>query len=156
MIQDQQSVPVLRVATQADSSAIYELVNSSDSHPWRLSLIEEALHSRHNWLLECRESRQVVGWLTASMMFEQTELELVVTDVHRRRQGLGRALLEQWLDWSKQQGCEEALLEVRESNLGAIKLYLLLGFEQVGIRKNYYPLDEGGSEHAVLMTCKLK
>lgn len=146
----------LREAQLLDLDRIRALVSSSDPHPWRMALIEDALQNRQNWLLECTESGRVVGWLTASLLFDQSELELVVTDSTKRRQGLGKRLLQQWLLWASEQGCEKGLLEVRESNQAAIALYQQLGFEQVGLRKNYYPLTEGGSEHAVLMTCKLK
>ena len=40
-------------------------------------------------------------------------------------------------------------LEVRESNCNAISLYSKLGFEKVGLRKNYY---KNPNENAVLMT----
>lgn len=145
----------LREAQLSDFDEIHALEQASDPYPWRPTLIEDALQKRQNWLLECPETGQVVGWLTASLLFDQSELELVVTDTNRRRQGLGKRLLQQWLAWALEQGCAEGLLEVRESNQGAIALYKQLGFEQVGLRKNYYPLAEGGSEHAVLMTCKL-
>ncbi|WP_417551836.1 ribosomal protein S18-alanine N-acetyltransferase [Marinomonas fungiae] len=147
---------VLRTADLSDLDEIVALEQTSDPHPWSASLIEEALLNRQNWLFECCESKQVVGWLTASLLFDQSELELVVTDHNKRRQGLAKQLLQQWLSWALEQGCEEGLLEVRESNHGAIALYLQLGFEQVGLRKNYYSLNEGGRENAVLMTCKLK
>jgi ribosomal-protein-alanine N-acetyltransferase len=44
---------------------------------------------------------------------------------------------------------------VRESNLGAIYLYKKFGFEPVGLRKNYYPTEDGGFEHALLMNLTL-
>ncbi|SBT16080.1 Mycothiol acetyltransferase [Marinomonas gallaica] len=147
---------VLREATLSDAEAICALERSSDPHPWSDSLIREALQSRQSWVLACTEKPHLVGWLTASVLFDQSELELVVTDASRRRQGLGKRLVQQWLAWAREQECVEGLLEVRESNQGAIALYQQFGFEQVGSRKNYYPLAEGGHEHAVLMTCKLK
>ncbi|MCO4784304.1 MAG: ribosomal protein S18-alanine N-acetyltransferase [Marinomonas atlantica] len=147
---------MLREATLSDAEAIDALERLSDPHPWSEGLIREALQSRQNWVLESTEKSHLVGWLTASALFDQSELELVVTDASKRRLGLGKRLLQQWLDWAGNQGCTEGLLEVRESNQGAIALYKQFGFEQVGSRKNYYSLAEGGHEHAVLMTCKLK
>jgi ribosomal-protein-alanine N-acetyltransferase len=35
-------------------------------------------------------------------------------------------------------GIEKAILEVRRSNLPAIRLYERLGFEPAGVRKGYY------------------
>jgi ribosomal protein S18 acetylase RimI-like enzyme len=45
-------------------------------------------------------------------------------------------------------------LEVRESNHGAIALYHSEGFNESGMRKNYYPA-ENGREHAILMSLDL-
>jgi ribosomal-protein-alanine N-acetyltransferase len=33
------------------------------------------------------------------------------------------------------------ILEVRPSNINAMQLYQALGYEQIGLRKNYYPVD---------------
>jgi len=44
----------------------------------------------------------------------------------------------------------EAFLEVRPSNTGAIRLYLSLGFEQVGMRRGYYQAANGREDAAVL------
>ena len=44
----------------------------------------------------------------------------------------------------------EAFLEVRPSNTMAIRLYLSLGFEQVGMRRGYYQAVNGREDAAVL------
>ena len=44
----------------------------------------------------------------------------------------------------------EAFLEVRPSNTAAIRLYLSLGFEQVGVRRGYYQALGGREDAAVL------
>ena len=41
-------------------------------------------------------------------------------------------------------------LEVRKSNLSAIKLYEKNGFNEIGIRNNYYR-NKGAKEDAILM-----
>lgn len=146
---------ILREADQSDAQAINVLVQASDPHPWNVSMITDALQSRQNWVLECSNTQSLVGWLTATVLFEQSELELIVTDQAWRRRGLAGKLLLHWFAWAKCLGCEDALLEVRASNVGAIKLYEKFGFEEVGIRKNYYPMIEGGFESAILMTHKL-
>jgi ribosomal-protein-alanine N-acetyltransferase len=42
-------------------------------------------------------------------------------------------------------------LEVRQSNERALKLYQAFGFEQVGLRKDYYPASRTTRESAVVM-----
>jgi ribosomal protein S18 acetylase RimI-like enzyme len=66
------------------------------------------------------------------------ELESVVVAVSSRRAGVGRALSAAVLDWCREQGAAEAVLEVRAHSAGATALYAGLGFIQVGRRPRYY------------------
>ena len=54
----------------------------------------------------------------------------------------------------KEKGIQTLWLEVRESNPARF-LYEKLGFNEVDIRKNYYPKPDGGRENAVVMACYL-
>ena len=45
----------------------------------------------------------------------------------------------------------QVFLEVRESNIAAIKLYEKSDFHQIDMRKNYYPQADGSREHAIIM-----
>ncbi|MBD4685604.1 ribosomal-protein-alanine N-acetyltransferase, partial [Xanthomonas citri pv. citri] len=55
----------------------------------------------------------------------------------------------------REQGILTLWLEVRESNLAAQKLYDSLGFNEVTIRKNYYPTPSGERENAIVMALYL-
>lgn len=153
----------IRLATVSDLPCIVRLDALSNPHPWGENLVAEALQTRKNWVVELGDATQksIVGWLTASMVLDQSELELIVIDSSVRRQGLARQLMMVWSKAVAQQDVNELLLEVRESNLGAISLYQSLGFEQVGRRKNYYPIEkkaqtEQGHEAACLFTLKIE
>ncbi|MBM6551023.1 GNAT family N-acetyltransferase [Marinomonas ostreistagni] len=143
-------------AASDDLDALLALNQQANPHPWSAALMADALasgkNSRQNWLLKDKVSGELVAWLCASKVYDQSELELVVTHPDWRRRGLAQRLIEHWLDWAQAQDCHEALLEVRASNTGAIALYEKLAFAEVGRRKNYYPLADGGKEAAVLMT----
>ena len=56
--------------------------------------------------------------------------------------------------WSRSQGAEWLWLEVRVSNVRARQVYEQHGYRRVGVRKNYYPADQG-REDAVVMSLKL-
>ena len=153
----------IRLAIQSDLLPIIQLDALSNPHPWGENLVAEALQTRKNWVIELGDATQksIVGWLTASVVLDQSELELIVIDSSVRRQGLARQLMIVWSEAVAQQDVSELLLEVRESNLGAISLYESLGFEQVGRRKNYYQIEkkgqtEQGHEAACLFTLKIE
>ena len=149
----------IRPAVASDLPAIIQLDALSNPHPWGENLVADALQNRKNWIIESVGSTTPIalGWLTASVVLDQSELELIVIDSSMRRQGLARRLMMVWSETVAQQDVSELLLEVRESNLGAIALYESLGFELVGRRKNYYQIEkkghtEQGREAACLFT----
>jgi ribosomal-protein-alanine N-acetyltransferase len=59
---------------------------------------------------------------------------------------------------SVQQGMPRIILEVRPSNTAALALYQSLGYEQIGLRKNYYPQNPelGSREDAIVMAKSIK
>jgi ribosomal-protein-alanine N-acetyltransferase len=55
-----------------------------------------------------------------------------------RRHGLGRVLVRALITEARRRGASEVLLEVREDNLAARKLYEAEGFANLGRRRGYY------------------
>lgn len=68
--------------------------------------------------------------------------------------GVGTSLLTFLLDIAARHDADTAFLEVRPSNKIARQLYLKAGFNEVGMRRNYYP-GRYGREDAVIMACAL-
>jgi ribosomal-protein-alanine N-acetyltransferase len=56
-----------------------------------------------------------------------------------QRRGIGRRMLRRLLALARRQDADSAFLEVRESNAGAITLYRSEGFDEIGMRRAYYP-----------------
>jgi ribosomal-protein-alanine N-acetyltransferase len=67
-----------------------------------------------------------------------------------RGQGLGETALLHIIKTGRKEGVEKFTLEVRESNIEAIKLYEKYGFKLIGRRKNYY--KEIGEDALVMWT----
>lgn len=65
-----------------------------------------------------------------------------------RRKGIAQLLMGKLWEYAEEFAAF-VTLEVRESNLPAISLYEKLGYERVGLRKNFY---SSPVENAVLMT----
>ena len=81
-------------------------------------------------------------------MAGEAELLRIGVEAARRRQGIGRILMETFVRLCAEQETPDAFLEVRESNRSAISLYEHFCFENVGRRKKYYHHPD---EDAVLM-----
>jgi len=74
----------------------------------------------------------------ASQTERVAELESVVVALDARRLGIGRTLCRAVLDWCRQQGATELVLEVRANSSDALALYASLGFVVAGRRPRYY------------------
>lgn len=97
------------------------------------------------------EQGRLVGVLLAWHVVDEVTLLDVAVRGTRRREGHGRALVEELLAWAKEAGARLCLLEVRTSNTAARSLYATLGFEEVNVRRRYYEDGEDAVEmHATL------
>ncbi len=87
----------------------------------------------------------LVGFCGLQQSYEQGDVLTVGVDPAYRRRGIGSELLIALIDTFREQGGTNLFLEVRASNLSAIKLYEKHGFRQTGVRRNYYqqPTEDG-------------
>lgn len=69
-------------------------------------------------------------------------------------QGLGRQVLAHLIELARRLHTDTLLLEVRPSNQAAIRLYESMNFNQVGVRKAYYPA-RSGREDALIFAMSL-
>ena len=87
---------------------------------------------------EDRSRSSLIGFLVARHASQEWELENIMVAAQERQKGIGAALLAALLDRMRQSGSKQILLEVRESNAPARKLYEKAGFRATGRRKLYY------------------
>jgi ribosomal-protein-alanine N-acetyltransferase len=84
------------------------------------------------------ERDEVVGFLVARRVAGDIEILNLAVRPEMRRCGAGGGLLRVVLAWGAEQNAENALLEVRASNLAALQFYQRRGFKVVGRRPRYY------------------
>jgi ribosomal-protein-alanine N-acetyltransferase len=72
-----------------------------------------------------------------------------------RFRGLGRRMMEHLFDVARACGAHDLFLEVRPSNVSAVRLYESLGLQQVGLRRGYYQAEQG-REDAIVMRLSLQ
>ncbi len=94
------------------------------------------------------------GFALFSVVLDEATVLNIAVHPDLRRQGLGRHLLQVAMGCMREAGAQRCLLEVRESNSSARRLYENTGFQADGVRRNYYP-DGPGREDAVLLSRRL-
>jgi [ribosomal protein S18]-alanine N-acetyltransferase len=88
------------------------------------------------WVAE--EMGEVRGFLVARHVAGDVEILNFAVSPPFRHCGVGTALLAESLEWSKTFRAQRAILEVRASNLAALKFYEKHGFKRSGRRLRYY------------------
>jgi [ribosomal protein S18]-alanine N-acetyltransferase len=88
---------------------------------------------------------KLAGFILLMDVVDAIEIIRVAVHPDYRGRGIGDTLVKRALEESIKKGMENIFLEVRESNTKALKLYEKNGFEQCGVRKNYYsnPKENG-------------
>lgn len=100
------------------------------------------------------DNNVVAGFVIFWRVAGELEIHNVVTDPTRRRQGIGRTLIAAVLNYAKADQMTRVLLEVRERNTPARRLYQSVGFSETGRRPGYYPAyGSEPADNAVLMEC---
>lgn len=94
------------------------------------------------------------AFLLAWQAADELEVIALATASSARRRGLGRALIAELLRCARATGIRRILLEVRESNVAALGLYLSYGFVIGRTREDYYSNPtENGVEMALELAC---
>lgn len=136
----------IRQMGYSDLPAVLAMERRSFRAPWSLAMFVLELSKPSGVNLVATEGRDLVGYLVCSRYADVWHLMNVAVDTERRREGLGTQLIEAMLDRAGR--TRRYTLEVRTSNLGAIRCYERLGFRRAGRRVRYYS-DNG--EDAVIM-----
>ena len=141
--------PIVRPMTGHDLPAILEIENASYEFPWTLPIFRDCLRvGCHCYVYE--SSRGILGHGIMSVAAGECHLLNICIHPNYQRQGLGEGMVLFLLDFARQKKARVALLEVRMSNTAAYRLYTKLGFDEVGLRKNYYPARHGREDAIIL------
>ena len=149
-----QSMPeVLRPMQLGDIAAIMEIERQVYPFPWSEGIFRDCVHVGYCcWVYA--QGGQVVAYTVMSIGAAEAHILNLCVAPEQQGRGIGSQMLLYLLELAGQHQAAAVFLEVRPSNKRALKLYHALGFQDVGIRKDYYP-DHKGRENALILERKL-
>lgn len=145
----------VRLMNQDDLDAIMGIEVRAYSFPWTRGIFRDCLHVGYCCRVYEIDS-EVRGYCVMSVGAGEAHILNLCVHPEYQKRGIGRAMLLHLVDLARTHRADDLLLEVRPSNIAAMKLYFAEGFDQVGIRHAYYPAEEGSREDAVIMARSLK
>ncbi len=142
--------PALRTMALADVDAVLAVEVRAYAHPWSRGNFIDSLAAGYTAKLARDDDGALLGYFVAMPGVDELHLLNLTVAPERQGQGLGHALLSAVLAEARALPAARLLLEVRESNARARRLYAARGFAEIGRRRAYYPA-RSGREDAIVM-----
>ncbi len=149
MHEEMSSLVEVRTMNYTDLKQVIAIEKRAYPHPWTLGIFQDCLRVGHNaWVMTL--DNVVIGYGILMLSPGEAHILNVCIDPEYQGKGLGRYLLRHLVNKSNQTDIDMVLLEVRRSNINAQLLYQSEGFHELGVRKAYYPADNGREDAIIL------
>jgi len=149
-----ESLPVWRPMRHDDLEAVLEIECAAYEHPWTEGIFTDCLRVGY-YCVVCELDDRLVGHGVMSMGVRECHLLNICVHPDYQRRGLGACMVNYLLDVAHWKRAKVAFLEVRVSNTVAYHLYNRMGFEEIGVRRRYYPNGDAEREDALILSLEL-
>lgn len=136
------------------------MINENNAYEFPCSLSNMSNNQKRYYCVvfeagvESNSPGEILGHAILSTVADEASVINIAVSPKAQRQRIGYQLMENILQHAQDKGCVEVFLEVRESNRHAFRMYHQFGFNEVGVRHNYYPSKQG-REDAILLASYL-
>ena len=137
-----------------DIPSVVEIEKEAFATPWTAEVFEHEMTGNNyaHYAVAIYED-EVIGHCGMWIVLDECHITNVAVRKHLRGNGIGEALMKEAIALCKEKEVRLMTLEVRMTNITAQNLYRKLGFQDGGIRKNYYTDDH---EDALVMWVEFK
>jgi len=140
----------IRSLHQDELPEVLEIERLGYSHPWTEAVFRDCFRDNYRlWAAE--DDSGLLGYAVVANLFDEAHLLNLCVHPRHRGRSIGRGLLQYVVTEAARESMCQVLLEVRASNIPAIRLYSGEGFEDIGRRPEYYPGPDGREDARVMV-----
>lgn len=133
----------LRAWKYEDIFAIAELEKQYFAgEAWNYRMLAESFESDNFIGVICEDEGRIAGYGCITVNYDTADIDNIAVIEECRGNGFAAAMLEELVRSAGERGAKKVFLEVRVSNVAAMKLYLAHGFKGLHARLRYYPDGE--------------
>jgi len=137
------------VMRTTDLRDVMHVENRNYDFPWSEGIFRDCIKAGYTMQV-LRLDLVLVGYAVMQLAADEAHILNLCIDRDFSRRGYAKGLLEKLLNMAERAGAKMVFLEARPSNPRAIRMYDRAGFNEVGLRKDYYE-SVGGREDAIVM-----
>jgi len=131
-----------------DIPEIMEIEKAVYTHPWTEGIFKDCMRVGYNcWVYF--EQNKLLAYGLVSVAVNEAHILNICVSPQAQGKGLGKRMLHKLMQLAAEQQGNSIFLEVRDSNVIAQNLYDQEGFNRIGLRKNYYPAEDGREDALV-------
>lgn len=142
-----------RAMRDPDLAKVMQIEQQNYEFPWSQGIFKDCIRAGYQCVIG-ESGTELIAYGIMSVAAGECHLLNISVAPDWQGYGFGRRLVMHLLDLAVEKDAQLAILEVRPSNTVARNLYYSLGFEQVAVRKNYYP-GQNGRENALVLACPI-
>lgn len=149
VLDDLNSMGTFRLMREDDLDTIIAIEESVYPFPWTRGIFFDCLNIGYLcWVLE--NDQKIIAYSVMSVAVGEAHLLTIVVPQDEQGKGYGKQMLDEMIRHAVNDNANTMYLEVRTSNKTAIQLYHQRGFNELGIRNNYYPAENGREDALIL------
>ena len=133
---------MIRLYNKKDIPSIVALEKDTLGTTLGSEMLEDNLSNSMSHFYVYEDKNEIIGYISISFDQEQGEILNFCVNKRYQHKGIGTKILAYAMNILHSKGAKSFILEVRESNRGAISLYEKFGFKRISLRKNYYSNNE--------------
>jgi ribosomal-protein-alanine N-acetyltransferase len=139
----------LRAMAEADLPAVMAIENAIYAFPWTQGNFRDSIAACYSCWIYARNG-EVIGYAVVMLAADEAHLLNLSIAAVCQKQGYGSRLLRRLCEVARAQGARLMFLEVRPSNVAGLRLYERHGFRHLGLRRAYYPAQDGREDALIL------
>lgn len=143
----------IRPMRHHDLSEVMAIEEQSYEFPWTPGIFSDCLDNQYTAMVYVQNNR-ILAYFVSQFIVDECHLLNLCVRHEARGQGLGKKFIKYLIHLARQKDMGSIFLEVRVSNIVAIQLYDNLGFNEIGLRRDYYP-DSNGREDAMVLAYEI-
>ncbi|WP_100640173.1 ribosomal protein S18-alanine N-acetyltransferase [Marinobacter salexigens] len=128
---------------------VLEIERQAYSYPWSEGVFLDCFKPDYRFWGACLGD-SLAGYAVVVYILDEVHLLNLCVHPGCRSRGVGKRLLRHLIAEATRNDMNQVLLEVRQSNSMACKLYRNEGFEEIGRRPRYYPMANGREDARVM------